>query len=156
MTSAAYLENLFGLRDKTAIVIGGTGVLGGAFCRTLSGAGAHTIVVGRNSEHGQACVNEISKAGGSAEFHSADSTSRSDLEAIKDHLKSAGRTADVLVNGAGINSATPFLEISDEEWQQIVDVNFNSIRIGCQVFGGYMLEKKTPGSIINIASLSGV
>ena len=64
--SAAYLQQLFGLGGKTAVVIGGTGVLGGAFCEALSGAGAHTLVVGRNADNGNACVARIIAAGGSA------------------------------------------------------------------------------------------
>jgi NAD(P)-dependent dehydrogenase (short-subunit alcohol dehydrogenase family) len=156
MSSNEYLENLFSLGGKTAVVIGGTGVLGGAFCRALAGAGAHTVVVGRNEEHGHTCVTAIKAAGGSAEFCSADSTSRSDLDAVRKHLESQDRAVDVLVNGAGINSATPFLEISDEEWHNILEVNLTSVRLGCQVFGGDMIEKGTQGAIINIASLSGV
>ncbi|HSG69234.1 MAG TPA: SDR family oxidoreductase, partial [Planctomycetaceae bacterium] len=60
------------------------------------------------------------------------------------------------VNGAGINSPTPFLEITDEEWDKIFHVNLASVRIACQVFGDFMLESKTPGSIINIASASAI
>ena len=156
MPAGDYLNDLFGLSGRTAIVVGGTGTLGGAFCRALAGAGAHTLVVGRNQQNGEDCAKQIRQTGGSAEFFQADSTSRSDMEAIVVHLKAANRMADVLVNGAGINAATPFLEISDDEWLQILDVNLNSIRIGCQVVGRYMLDTKTQGSIINIASLSGV
>lgn len=156
MSSANYLQKLFGLEGKTAVVIGGTGVLGGAFCDALAGAGAHTLVVGRNSEHGAACVERITAAGGSAEFVSADSTKREDLEAIVAHLKAANRSCDVLINGAGINSATPFLEITDEEWDRILNVNLRSVRLACQVFAADMLDRKTRGSIINVASLSGI
>lgn len=151
---AAYLTELFGLSDKTAVVIGGTGVLGGAICDALASAGAHVLVVGRSAERGQAAVDRLKAAGGSGEFIAADSTSRTDLQAIVDHLKDANRHCDVLVNGAGINAATPFLEISDEEWNHIMSVNVTSVRIACQVFGGDMLERGTKGSIINIASVS--
>jgi len=154
MTSAEYVNGLFGLEGQTAIVIGGTGVLGGAIAQALASAGAHTLVVGRNSENGGACVEKIKTDGGSAEFFSADSTQVSDLEALVDHLKQHNRGADVLVNGAGVNSATPFLEIDDEEWERIFDVNLRSVRLACQVFGSFMLDSKTAGSIINIASLS--
>ena len=149
-----YLTNLFGLDGKTAVVIGGTGVLGGAFCDALVGAGAHVVVVGRSDERGNAAVSKMSDAGGSAEFVAADSTSRDDLQAIVDHLKPNDRQCDVLINGAGTNSATPFLEISDEEWDHIMAVNVASVRIGCQVFGQDMLNRGTNGSIINIASVS--
>jgi NAD(P)-dependent dehydrogenase (short-subunit alcohol dehydrogenase family) len=156
MNSAEYLTKLFGLDGKTAVVIGGTGVLGGAFSDALAGAGAHVIVVGRNAERGEACVARISAAGGSAEFVAADSTSRDDLEAIVAKLTADGRNCDVLVNGAGINSATPFLEIEDEEWERILNTNLRSVHLACQVFGKQMIAAEVGGSIINIASLSGV
>jgi len=152
--TAAYLTQLFGLEGKTAVVIGGTGVLGGAICDALAGAGAHVVVVGRSAERGQEAVNKITDAGGSAEFVAADSTSRDDLQGIVDQLQGADRQCDVLVNGAGINSPTPFLEIADDEWDRIMDVNVSSVRIACQVFGADMLERGTQGSIINIASVS--
>lgn len=151
-----FLQNLFGLEGKTAVVIGGTGTLGGAFCDALAGAGAHVLVVGRNAEHGRDRAAQIIAAGGSAEFAAADSTERADLEAIAVQLAEVGRGCDVLINGAGINSATPFLEIADEEWERILNVNLNSVRLGCQVFGRFMLERQTAGSIINVASLSGI
>lgn len=151
-----YLKNLFGLDGRTAAVIGGTGVLGGAIAEALSSAGAHVLVVGRNAENGAACVDRITSAGGTAEFVAADSTKREDLEAIITHAAGSGKTIDVLVNGAGVNSATPFLEIEDDEWNRILDINLRSVRLACQVFGKHMLEAKNSGSIINIASLSGM
>lgn len=154
MSGGDYLQNLFGLDGKTAVVIGGTGVLGGSFCDALAAAGAHVVVVGRNPENGGARVDAIDAAGGSAEFVACDSTSRADLENVVAHLAESDRRTDVLVNGAGINSATPFLEIPDDEWQRIVDVNLNSVRIACQVFGKDMLDHGTKGSIVNVASLS--
>jgi NAD(P)-dependent dehydrogenase (short-subunit alcohol dehydrogenase family) len=78
------------------------------------------------------------------------------LEALVTHLAAQNRRADVLVNGAGVNSATPFLEITEEEWDRILDVNLRSVRLACQVFGAAMLASQTPGSIINVASLSAI
>jgi NAD(P)-dependent dehydrogenase (short-subunit alcohol dehydrogenase family) len=151
-----YLSNLFGLNGRTAAVIGGTGVLGGAICECLAGAGAHVLVVGRNADNGAACVGRITDAGGTAEFVKADSTNAADLEAIIAHAKAANRNIDVLVNGAGVNSATPFLEIEDDEWERIININLRSVRLACQIFGKHMLEAKNNGSIINVASLSGM
>jgi len=154
MTPADYLLDLYGLTDKTAIVIGGTGVLGGAMADALGAAGAYVLIVGRSDERGQAAVQKIVDAGGSAEFMAADSTQRDDLEAIVEHLKANDRQADILVNGAGMNAATPFLEISDEEWDRIFQVNLSSVRLACQVFGQFMLDSQTQGAIINVASAS--
>src|SRR5947207_15034667 len=108
--SADYLHRLFGLDGLTAVVIGGTGTLGAAFSEALAQAGAYTFVVGRNAEHGAERVARIHELGGRGEFFAADSTSRDDLEAQAKHLATQGRNPDVLVNGAGANSPTPFLE----------------------------------------------
>ena len=154
--SATYLQSLFGLEGLTAVVIGGTGTLGGSFCEALAGAGAHVLVVGRDEVDGNARVASIQNTGGSAEFFRADSTNRADLEAIIAHLDKHGRNCDVLINGAGTNSATPFLEISDDEWERIVTVNLKAVHLACQVFGKFLADRGRGGSIINVASLSAV
>lgn len=154
--SAAYLQSLFGLDGLTAVVIGGTGTLGGAFCEALASAGAHVLVVGRDEVDGHARVAAIQQAGGKAEFYRADSTKREDLEAIVAHLDQHGRNCDVLINGAGTNSPTPFLEISDDEWDRIVTVNLKAVQLACQVFGKFLVDRGRGGSIINVASLSAV
>lgn len=156
MAPESYLKGLYGLQGRTAVVIGGTGVLGGAFCEALAGAGAHTIVVGRDKNRGNDCVLRLTEGGGSAEFFAADSTNRKDLDGLVAHLTRGNRSADVLINGAGVNSTTPFLEITDDEWDRILNVNLRSVRLACQIFGKYMIQKGTRGSIINIASLSGL
>jgi NAD(P)-dependent dehydrogenase (short-subunit alcohol dehydrogenase family) len=148
---AGYLERLFGLQGKTAVVIGGTGVLGGFVCDALAHAGAHVYVVGNNEDAGQAVVDRWHNQ---ATFFRADASCRKDLEALVEHLKMHGRPCDILVNGAGVNAATPFLEITDDEWDRILRINLGAVRIASQVLGGYMLSLHTPGSIINIASLS--
>jgi NAD(P)-dependent dehydrogenase (short-subunit alcohol dehydrogenase family) len=156
MTTRAsqYVSSLFELTGKTAVVIGGNGTLGGALCDALAGAGAHVIVVGRNAETCRAAASRIQQAGGSAEPFAADSTNRQSLQALVSDLQAHNRACDILINGAGTNSPTPFLEISDEEWHRIIDVNLRSILIACQVFGAYMIERQTAGSIINIASIT--
>ena len=154
MSSADYLKKMFGLDGLTAVVIGGTGTLGGSFCDALGGAGAHVVVVGRNDEHGRERVRIIRDAGGSAEYFSCDATSRDGLQSLVAHLQAGGREANVLINGAGVNSPTPFLEIGEEEWDRILNVNLRGVRLACQVVGRYMLDRGTKGSIINIASVS--
>ncbi len=148
-----YLTQMFGLEGKTAVIVGGTGVLGGAICDALAGAGAHILVVGRNAEAGQEVVDRWSDR---ATFFQADATDRADLEKLVEELKSQNRQCDILVNGAGTNSATPFMEITDEEWDRIFKVNLTGLRSACQVLGQYMMDAGTHGSIINVASLTSI
>lgn len=154
--SAEYLQQLFGLQGKTAVVIGGTGVLGGAICDCLASAGAYVVVAGRSAEAGANRVQEIQSAGGSAEFIAADVTSADDIQSLLDQCVSSGHIPDVLVNGAGVNAATPFLEITQEEWDRIFNINLGSVRTACQIFAKYWLNEKRQGSIINIASMSAI
>ena len=64
--------------------------------------------------------------------------------------------ADILINGAGINSPTPVLEITEEEFANIIDINLAGVLRGCQSFGSYFLEQDIKGSIINLGSISGL
>jgi len=114
MNTSNYLQSLFGLEGRVAVVVGGTGELCGAMAEGLAGAGAEVVIVGRNAEKAQARIAKIAAAGGQAWFSSAEATSKSDLQSLLDAvLKKSGRV-DVVVNGAGINSATPFFDISEE------------------------------------------
>ena len=156
MNSPQYLESLFGLSGKVAVVIGGTGELCGAMAEGLAGAGAEVVLVGRNAEKAAARVARIAAAGGRAWFHPAEASSKAELEGLRDAvLKKSGRI-DIVINGAGINSATPFFEITEEEFDRIVRVNFKGVFLGCQVFGKYLVERGAGGSIINLGSMSGV
>src|SRR5207248_4215081 len=95
------MSNLFDLSAEVAVVLGGTGVLGGAMAEALAGAGATVAVVGRSEERGTERVRAIEKAGGNAVFQPADAMNRDSLVAARDAvLRQFGRVT-VLVNGAG-------------------------------------------------------
>lgn len=156
MNPSEFLTSLFSLSGKVAVVIGGTGELCGAMAEGLAGAGAEVVLVGRNEEKARVRIDRITAAGGKAYFASAEASNKGALETLLvDVLKRSGRV-DVVVNGAGVNSATPFLEITEEEYDRIVNVNQKSVFLGCQVFGKYLVEQGEGGSIINLGSMSAV
>lgn len=157
MTAPAdYLVELFGLRGKVAVIIGGTGELCGAMAEGLAGAGAEVVLVGRNADKAQARLQRIAAAGGLGSFLSADATSRTDLEGVRDEVLRRSGRLDIVINGAGVNSATPFFDISQEEFDRLLNVNLRSVFLACQVFGRYLVERGQGGSIINIGSMSGL
>lgn len=152
----SYLEELYGLKGKTAVVIGGTGALCGAMAEGLAGAGAEVVLVGRNEEKAKARLAKIAAADGKAWFQPADVSAREGIEALRDAvLKRSGRV-DIVVNGAGINSPTPFFEISEEEADRILAVNYKAVFQSCQVFGKYLVDRGEGGNIINLGSISGL
>lgn len=147
-------QDLFSLAEKAAVVIGGGGVLAGAMSTGFAQAGAAVVVADYNAEAAEARAAAIRQAGGRAIAVQCDATKRADLEkALAATLQNFGRV-DILVNAAGINSPTPFFEITEEEWQRILDVNLKSVFLACQVFGKAMIDAGRGGSIINISSVS--
>jgi NAD(P)-dependent dehydrogenase (short-subunit alcohol dehydrogenase family) len=151
-----YLESLFSLKGKVAVVIGGTGELCGAMAEGLAGAGAEVVLVGRDAAKAAARTGRITKAGGQAWFHAAEAGSRRELETLRDAVLARSGRIDIVVNGAGVNSATPFLEIGEAEFDRIVGVNLKGVFVGCQVFGQCLVERGQGGSIINLGSMAGL
>ncbi len=156
MNPESYLRGLFGLTGRVAVIIGGTGELCGAMAEGLAGAGAEVVLVGRSAEKAQVRLDKIAAAGGKAWFHSAEATSKAELEARLAAVLKRSRRVVIAINGAGVNSATPFFDITEEEFGRILDVNLKGVFLGCQVFGKYLVERGEGGSIINLGSMSGV
>jgi len=137
------------------VVIGGTGELCGAMAEGMAAAGAKVVLVGRDESKAEKRLAAIRAAGGSASFEKCEVTSRAELAALADRVCATGGRVDVLVNGAGVNSPTPFLEISEEEMDRIISINLKAVMVACQVFGARMLASGG-GSIINLGSISGI
>ena len=156
MNTSDYLQQLFGLSGKVAVVIGGTGELCSAMAQGLASAGAEVVIVGRNAEKAQGRLDKIATAGGKAWFHSAEATSKAEVEALLATVLARSGRVDIVINGAGINSATPFFDITEEEFDRILRVNVKGVFLGCQVFGKYLVERGQGGSIINLGSMSGI
>jgi NAD(P)-dependent dehydrogenase (short-subunit alcohol dehydrogenase family) len=151
----SYLDNVFGLEGKVAVVIGGSGVLGGSMALALGRASAK-VAVGyhHNAEGAENIVRAIEKFGGTAKAVLVDSTSTQGIEKGKAIILSAWGKIDVVVNAPGVNSPTPFFDIAEDEWHRILDTNLKGVFLSCRVFGKQMIEQKTGGSIINISSVS--
>lgn len=146
----------FKLDGKVAVVIGGTGVLCGVMARGLATAGAKVVLVGRSEEKAKANLDMISEAGGEAVFEKCDASSKADVEALLKNVLDKLGSVDILVNGAGVNSATPFIDIEEDELDRILSINYKGVVFACQVFAKHWLEAGKSGSIINVGSASGV
>ncbi|NDV62127.1 SDR family oxidoreductase [Puniceicoccales bacterium CK1056] len=150
------IQELFSLEGKVALVIGGTGELCGAMAGGLAGAGARVLLVGRNEEKAKARMESILTMGGKAEFIKADVSTKAALETLLSEATSLAGEIDIVINGAGVNSPTPFLDVEEEELDRIMNLNFKSVYLACQIFGGYLVERGKGGNIINVGSMSGM
>ena len=113
---------LFSLQKKTAIVIGGTGELCGAVAEGFASAGAEVVLVGRDASKAEKRLDAIHSAGGRGYFIAADAGSKADLQLLLDQVLERSGKCSVLVNGAGVNSPTPFLDIPEDEYLSLIHI----------------------------------
>jgi len=148
-----YLNELFGLKGKKAAVTGGGGYLCGEMARALARAGVDVAVLDVREEKAKMVSDEIVNEGGRAFPIEIDVVNRSAHEKALELILNEFGDIDILINGAGINAPTPFLDIPLDEWKSILDSHITGTFLGCQVFGKYMVSKKK-GSIMNMSSAS--
>jgi NAD(P)-dependent dehydrogenase (short-subunit alcohol dehydrogenase family) len=157
------LNSLFGLENETAVVVGGTGILGGKLAEALASCGAKVAIVGRNEERGLQRVEAIEAAGGTACFEKADAVNLESLTHARDAICDRLGPVSILVSAAGGNRpdatlppGSDFCKLPLEAWQGVVDLNLvGGALLPSQVFGETMVQNQK-GSIINIASASGM
>lgn len=143
---------MFDLTDKTAIVTGATGGIGGAIAKALHGAGATVGISGRNEDKLKALAAELSDR---VHVLPADLSSSEGIDALVKDATEAMGGVDILVNNAGLTRDNLSMRMKDEEWQQVLDVNLTApFKLAKAVQRGMM--KKRFGRIINITSVVGV
>jgi NAD(P)-dependent dehydrogenase (short-subunit alcohol dehydrogenase family) len=141
------------LNGRVAVVIGGTTGIGRALSLGLTDAGASVVASSRRSEEVERTAGEIEARGGRTLRRTSDVTDRASLERLKDDVLARFEKVDILINCAGRTKRTPTLDVSEEEWDAIIECNLTGTLRGCQVFGRHMLERGY-GRIINIGSLT--
>jgi len=155
-----YLDGLFGLQDKIAVVTGGGGILCGAMGKGLAKAGAKVMVLDLLEAAAQKVAEEIRKEGGQAFAYQADALDKKSLERVcEEVVKKFGRV-DILINGAGGNkpqaTTSPdlsFFDLPQDAFRWVFDLNFTCTLLASQVFGKVMAKQKE-GIILNVSSMN--
>jgi NAD(P)-dependent dehydrogenase (short-subunit alcohol dehydrogenase family) len=147
--------NSFGLAGRVAVVTGGNRGLGRAYARALGAAGARVALLVRDPATAAEAVDELVAAGTQARAFAADVTRRADVDRAAGEIVAAFGRVDVLVNNAGTCVHRPALEVTDDEWREVVDVNLTGVWNCCQAFGRHMADQGG-GTIVNIGSMSGL
>jgi len=136
-----------------AVVIGGTSGIGRALALGLAQAGADVAASSRSRKMVEATADEIEALGVASLRVSSDVCDRDSLKTLRDSALARFGTIDILINSAGVTRRVPTLDMDDELWNHILDVNLTGTLRACQIFGEEMLRRRF-GRIINIASLS--
>jgi len=130
-------------------------VLGGEMAQALSEAGAKTAVLyGSSKDDAEERAEEIEKTGGTAMIANADVRDESSLSKAFKEINDQWGRIDILVNAPGVNSTTDLMEITEEEWYKILDINMKGVFLASRIAAEYMIDKGEGGSIINITSAS--
>ncbi len=144
----------FTLTGKVAVVTGGNRGLGRAFAHALGEAGASVAILARNASRNEEVVGELTAKGITAAAFEGDVARRADIERAAGEIVERFGRVDVLVNNAGTCIHRPALEVTEEEWNQVIDINLTGVWNGCQVFGRGMVGAGG-GVIVNVGSMSG-
>lgn len=147
--------DLFSLKGKTAIVIGGSKGLCKGIANGFSQAGANVVLVSRKQDELDAAAKDItSKTGGIVQGIAADITSVKACEDLVEKVVDEFGQVDILLNGAGLNIRKPVIEYMEEDWDKVIDVQLKYVFFMGQAVAKQMIRKNIQGKIINICSLN--
>jgi NAD(P)-dependent dehydrogenase (short-subunit alcohol dehydrogenase family) len=145
--------DLFRLDDRTAVVTGATRGLGRAFALALAEAGANVVVIGRDKDAAERVAGELADRGRERLVVLGDIRDRASVMSACERSVERFGAVDILVNNAGTCIHKPALEVTDDEWREVMSTNVDALWLCSQVFGAQMVERGR-GAIVNIGSIS--
>ena len=143
------------LTNRTAVVIGATSGIGRAIALGLADAGADVVPTGRRAQLATRAALEVEARGRRSLATTADVSNAASLQVLAEEVIDTFGKVDILVNAAGRTARRPTLDVSDSEWDDILDTNLTGMLRAARVFGRHMIERHYD-RIINIGSLTSV
>jgi NAD(P)-dependent dehydrogenase (short-subunit alcohol dehydrogenase family) len=144
---------MFDLHGKRAVVLGGTSGIGYAIALALAETGADVVASSRRTDAVEETAAAIERTGARTLRVTSDVADRNSLELLRDRVEGELGSVSILFNCAGMTQRVSTLEVTEDLWDQIMDINLTGTLRACQVFGRGMIERGY-GRIINIASLA--
>ena len=144
----------FRLDGSVAVVTGGSRGIGRALAIGLAEAGADVAIIARAEKELNEAAEEIRQTGRKAYIVTADLIQKTEIDKAIDKLSTETNGISILINNVGINIRTPALEVTDDQWEKIIQTNLKSAFFTSQACAKQM-KKKGYGRIVNIASVAG-
>lgn len=149
-------DALFDVSGKVALVTGASSGLGSHFARTLAARGAHVVAAARRTDRLAALAKDIESAGGRATPLALDVSDAASVRSAFEAIQAQAGVPDILVNNAGIAQAKPALDLTEEDWRQVMDTNLDGAWRVAQAAAKAMVAARKGGSIVNIVSILGL
>ena len=141
------------LANQVAIVTGGACGIGRGIALELANAGAHIAIVDIDPDRAQLAAEEVHKIGRRSIAIQADVSTREGVARMLRTTVAEFDGLNILINNAGISRSGPFLDISDESWDLVLNTNLKSVFMGTQEAARHWVKMGQPGSVINISSV---
>lgn len=149
------MTDTFNLDGKAALITGASGGLGSHFARTLAAAGAQTILAARRLDRLDQLRSDIESSGGKAHVVALDITDSASVDSAFEEAEARTGGVDILVNNSGVAVGQAAVEISESDWDRVLDTNLKGAWLMAQAFARRAIARERGGSIINIASILG-
>jgi glucose 1-dehydrogenase len=143
------------LKDKVAIITGGSSGIGRAITLGYVKEGAKVVIAALHEEQCMEAVKEVEDLGGSAMYYTLDVSDLSKHQELLDKTINKFGRADILVNDAGYARRETLFDVTPEDWDKMMDINLKSVFFLSQSFAKQVIEQGAPGRIINIGSVAG-
>lgn len=144
------------LKDKVAIVTGATKGIGLGCAQEFIKEGAKVVLTGRSVDLGEAAAKDICKDGGEAMFVQCDVSNSTQVNALVEKTVERFGKLDIMLSNAGINGKAEFLDVKEEDWDRIIDVNLKGVFLCGQAAAKQMVKQGHGGAIINMSSVMAV
>lgn len=149
------VDAIFNVAGRVAVVTGGSKGIGRGLAEALARAGANVVVCSRNLTDASTTAEELRKYGVEAMAFSVDVKNKEQVQAMVDGTVAHFGQIDILINSAGVVVAKPVVDMTEDEWDYVIDTNLKGTFLCCQAVGRVMIEKGTGGRIINVSSILG-
>lgn len=155
MVNQEFVNSLYDIKGKVAIVTGATGALGKAAAWGFAYAGAKVMLTARTESKLQSLYDEMKAEGLECTYHIGDPTIENDVEAVVARTVKEFGGVDILLCAAGMNNPKPILEQPTEEWEAIMDANIKGTWLYCKKVGQVLKEQARGGKVILVSSTRG-
>lgn len=149
-------KSLFDVHGKVVFISGASSGIGAHFAKILAARGARVVVAARRTDRLQSLVNEIGMTGGRVHAVTMDVTCEQSVKEAFDQAQEKFGVVEIVSNNAGVADAKPALNIDEQSWDYVLDTNLKGVWLVAREAGSRMIESKTPGSIVNTASILGL